>query len=95
MVLLEAMAMGLPVVATDIAGVRDTISDGVDGRLVPVTDIPALTAAIKSILADRDAARRLGRKARKRIERDFTVERMVQRTEVLYDELLAQKGLLM
>lgn len=95
MVLLEAMAMGLPVVATDIAGVRDTITDGVDGRLVPVTDVPALTAAIKSILADRDAARRLGRKARKRIERDFTVERMVQRTEVLYDELLAQKGLLM
>jgi glycosyltransferase involved in cell wall biosynthesis len=92
MVLLEAMAMAGPVVATDIPGVGDTITDGVEGRLVPPGDIAALANTIVALIDDREGAGRLGRNARKRIERDYTVERMVRRTEVLYDGLLAAKG---
>jgi glycosyltransferase involved in cell wall biosynthesis len=92
MVLLEAMAMALPVVATDIAGVGDTIAEGVDGRLVPVGDVVALAEAITAAVADPEASARMGRNARKKIEQEYTVERMVRRTEVLYEELLAEKG---
>jgi glycosyltransferase involved in cell wall biosynthesis len=92
MVLLEAMAMGLPVVATDIPGVDDTITEGVDGRLVPVADVPALVEAVRVLARDRDAADRMGRNARRKIEREYTVERMVRRTGVLYEQLLAEKG---
>ena len=92
MVLLEAMAMSVPVVATDIPGVVDTIMDGVDGRLVPVGDPQALAAALRALSTDRDAACRFGRNARKKVERDFTVQRMVHRTHLLYEELIQEKG---
>ncbi len=92
MVLLEAMAMALPVVATDIPGVDDTITEGVDGRLVAAGDIPALVEAIGALVRDREAATRLGRNARRKIEREYTAERMVRRTAVLYEGLLAEKG---
>jgi glycosyltransferase involved in cell wall biosynthesis len=93
MVMLEAMAMANPIVATDIPGVGDTITDGVEGRLVPPGDIAALANSITALIDDPDAAARLGRNARKMVEREYTVERMVRRTEVLYDGLLAEMGL--
>jgi len=93
MVMLEAMAMAKPVVATGIPGVGDTIADGVEGRLVPAGDLAALANAMVALIDDREGAGRLGRNARKKIEREYTVERMVRRTEVLYDGLLAEKGL--
>ena len=93
MVLLEAMAMALPVVATAIPGVADMLDDGVDGRLVPVGDIPALAAAMDGLRRDQDSARRYGVNARRKIEREYAVDRMVQRTELLYTELLEDKGI--
>ncbi|UCC84167.1 MAG: glycosyltransferase [Gemmatimonadota bacterium] len=93
MVMLEAMATAVPVAATDIPGVADTITDGVEGRLVPSGDVAALANAIVTLIDDPVMAARLGRNARKKIERDYTVERMVRRTAVLYDGLLAEKGL--
>ncbi|UCC72979.1 MAG: glycosyltransferase [Gemmatimonadota bacterium] len=90
---LEAMAMGLPVVATDIAGVGETITDGVDGTLVPPGDVAALAEAIKAVGRDPEAASRMGRHARKKVAREYTAERMVRRTAVLYEGLLAEKGL--
>lgn len=95
MVLLEAMAMGLPVVATDIPGVGDTITEGVDGRLVSVGDVPALVETIRSLTRDRETSARLGRNARRKIEQEYTVERMVRRTGVLYEQLLAEKGVIL
>jgi glycosyltransferase involved in cell wall biosynthesis len=93
MVLLEAMAMGLPVVATDIDGVGDTITEGVDGMLVPPSDVAALVESMRELMSSVDAASRLGRNARKKIEQEYTVDRMVRRTSVLYDEVLAEKGI--
>ncbi len=90
MVLLEAMAMGVPVVATDIPGVGDTIAEGVDGRLVPPGAPDRLARAMVRMAEDAPEARRLGENARRKIEREYTVERMVERTEVLYREVLSQ-----
>lgn len=88
-VLLEAMAMARPVVASDIAAVSDAITDGIEGRLSAAGDVPALAEAIGSFLADATAARRCGRNARRKVEQEYTVERMVRRSAVLYEELLS------
>ena len=88
-VLLEAMAMACPVVATEIAGVGDTIADGVDGRLVVAGDIASLAEALGALIRDPAAARRFGRNARRKIEQEYTVENMLRRTAVLYEELLS------
>jgi glycosyltransferase involved in cell wall biosynthesis len=63
LVLLEALAMGLPVVATDIPGIRDVITDGVNGVLVPPHDAAALRTALLSVAADRDGYRRMSETA--------------------------------
>jgi glycosyltransferase involved in cell wall biosynthesis len=93
MVMLEAMAMAVPIVATDIPGIDDTLTDGVEGRLVPPGDVAALADSMGVLINDPGTAARLGRNARKKVEREYTVERMVRRTAILYDGLLAEKGL--
>ena len=67
-VLLEAMARGLPVVATRIAGVTDLVADGVNGLLVPADDSEALLAALARLEREPDLADRLGRAARESVE---------------------------
>ena len=88
-VLLEALAMARPVVASDIAAVSDVITDGVEGKLAPAGDVPALAEAIVAFLGDANVARRCGRNARRKVEQEYTVERMVRRSAVLYEELLS------
>ena len=70
--LLEAMAMGRPVVATERAILRDYLEDGVDGILVPPEDPDALREAVQRVLGDPDLARSLGAAARTRVERAHT-----------------------
>jgi glycosyltransferase involved in cell wall biosynthesis len=70
--LLEAMAMGRPVVATDRAILHDYVEDGVDALLVPPEDPTALRTAIERVLGDPELARALGAAARARVERSHT-----------------------
>lgn len=77
--LLEAMAAGLPVVATRIAGNESVITDGVDGLLVDPNNPAALAEAIIGLLTDRSRAMALGEHARRTIEARFSLERMVRR----------------
>jgi glycosyltransferase involved in cell wall biosynthesis len=58
-VLIEAMAAGVPVVATDVPGIRDVITDGINGILVPTHSIPALAAAIRRVLQDEELREKL------------------------------------
>jgi glycosyltransferase involved in cell wall biosynthesis len=90
-VVLESMAAGVPVVATDIAANREAIRDGVDGLLVPVGDVDATVAAVRGLLDDRARASRLGAAARERIGADFSVAAQAEQTMALYDRLLARK----
>ncbi len=90
--LLEAMAMGLPCVATEIGPIVDAVSNGEEALLVPVKSPRALAAALATILTRPDIADRLGRAARKRVEAEFSLEREVDALEALYRELTAGCG---
>jgi glycosyltransferase involved in cell wall biosynthesis len=87
-VLLEAMARGLPVVATPVAGVADLIEDGVHGLLVPVGDPRALRDAIARLGHERGLAERLGAAARARVE-GFAWDRVEPRLESLLERWAA------
>jgi glycosyltransferase involved in cell wall biosynthesis len=88
-VLLEAAAAGRPIVTTDMPGCREAVADGDNGLLVPPRDVPALTTALRRLLADPALRARLGRAGRARAEREFGVERVVEATLAVYRELLA------
>ncbi len=82
--ILEAMARGLPVVATRVGGIPEVVVDGETGFLVPSDDSAALAGAILRLWRDPDAARRMGLDGRRRVERLFDVRRMVADYEALY-----------
>ncbi len=84
---IEAQAAGIPVVATPVGGIRETVVDGETGLLVPPRDAGALAAAIRRLLDDPDAAARMAAEAKSRVRDQFSVERMVERTLALYAEL--------
>jgi len=73
---LEAMARGLPVVATDAGGMREQIEDGVSGRLVGRDDEAALAAALVDLAGDAEARRRLGDAGRQRVRELFSMDAM-------------------
>lgn len=91
--LLEAMAVGLPVVATAVGGTPEVVVDGVTGLLVPLRDPPALAEAVVRLLRDPDLRHRMGEAGRERVLQCFSVEQMVERTQALYEHLLDAKGL--
>jgi len=86
--ILEAMATGLPVVATDIRGCREEVVDGVTGRLVPVDDAAALAEAILGMLEDAGAAHAMGAAGRRRAEALFAEDRVFDRQAEALRELL-------
>lgn len=86
--ILEAMAVGLPVVATRCGGPEEIVEDGVSGLLVPPQDSPALAAALRRVLGDPAAASVLGASAATRA-RAFSLEATARGMEEIYRELLA------
>lgn len=87
-VLMEAMALGRPIVATRVGGAEELIEDGVTGLLVPSADERTLAEALINILDREDKGRGLGEMARREVEKRFPVEAMVRETEKLYERLL-------
>jgi starch synthase (maltosyl-transferring) len=87
-VVLEAMAAGLPVVATAVEGTDEMVVPGRTGWLVPVRDPRALGAAITQAAADCEVRRRLGLAGRLRVEEEFSIPRMVDRYEGLWAAVL-------
>jgi len=86
-VLVEAMAAGVPVVASDIAGYREVVRDGVDGLLVPPNDANALAAAIRRVLSEPDLAATLAAAGRTRAE-TFSWQAVAPRLEAVYDRVI-------
>jgi sugar transferase (PEP-CTERM/EpsH1 system associated) len=86
--ILEAMATGLPVIATNVGGNGELVDAGTTGELVPAGDAHALAQPILGYARDREAARAAGRNGRARIEREFSLEAMLGRYRGLYDRLL-------
>lgn len=89
--ILESMAAGVPVVATRVGGSPEALEDGVEGLLVPPRDAAALSQAIGWLLEHPEAARDLGGRARSRVAREFSLERMIRETECLYTQLLERR----
>lgn len=87
-VLLEALAVGTPVVATRVGGTPEIVHNGVSGRLVPASDAEALAAALIETLENRAASRRFAAAGRERIREDFAPERATRAVSDLYRTLL-------
>ena len=81
---IEAQAAGVPVAATPVGGIRETVVDGETGLVVPTGDPPALAAAIRRLLEDRPAAEAMAAEAKRRVRDRFSIERMVEATLALY-----------
>ena len=90
--LLEAMATGLPIVASDVVGVPTVIDDGVHGLLVPERDVAALGAALAALLRDPARAAALGAAARSRVERELTWPQIARRFLGVYRATLADRA---
>ena len=88
--LLEAMAAGIPVVATSVAGSCEVIEDGVNGRLVPPADVPALTEAIAGILSNAELARHMAGKGQETVARRYSIGPVAEAYERIYEELLEE-----
>jgi glycosyltransferase involved in cell wall biosynthesis len=89
---MEYMESARPIVATRVGGVPDLIENGVHGLLVDPGDVPALSAAIRRMLDEPEAARRMGQAAHDRRRHEFTVDLMVRRFEALYERLVGGAG---
>jgi glycosyltransferase involved in cell wall biosynthesis len=87
--ILEYMAAGRPVVATDVGGARETVVEGETGYLVAAGDDEALAARIVALLKDAGRAREMGERGRRIVEEKFSCAAQVERTEKLYERLLA------
>ncbi|RME33051.1 MAG: glycosyltransferase family 1 protein [Gammaproteobacteria bacterium] len=87
-VLLEAAALGRALVATDVPGCREVVIDGQTGLLVPPRDPAALAQAIAQLVGTPALRRELGRAARVRVEREFSLERVIKETISLYSRVL-------
>ena len=85
----EAMALGKPVVVTNVGGLPEVVEDGVTGLVVPPRDPEALADAVVVLLGDPELRARMGAAGRERFLERFTVERMTDAHLELYAELLA------
>lgn len=90
MITLEGMAMAKPIIATRIDGITEQILDGESGILMPPRDPNALAEAIIGLGKNINFAQTLGLEARRRVEKQFTVEKMVSETERVYQSLYKQ-----
>jgi colanic acid/amylovoran biosynthesis glycosyltransferase len=89
-VLVEAMALGVPVVATDVTGIPELVEGGRTGLIVPQRDPAALAQAIRTLLADPSWSRLLARAARRHVEQQFDLRRNVAELRSLFEEAAAQ-----
>jgi phosphatidylinositol alpha-mannosyltransferase len=89
-VLVEAMAAGVPVVASDIPGYREVVRDGVDGLLVPARDPNALAAALRRVLVEPELAASLARAGRERA-REYSWDAIAPRLEAIYERVAGSR----
>ena len=91
MALLEAMAMGIPIVATAVGGVPDIIEDGKNGLLIKAGDPLQLSETIMKIINDKNISNKFSKNGRQIVENKFSIERWVNKITDNYLELIVQK----
>ena len=90
--ILEAMACGVPVIATDVGGNRELVAEGETGMLVPAGDVPALAAGILRLADDAAMRARFGLGSRARALDSFSLGEMVRRYALLYERELRRRA---
>jgi glycosyltransferase involved in cell wall biosynthesis len=85
--LIEACAVGRPIVTTDSAGCRDCVADGYNGYLVPVKDARALADKMEILINDEDMRLRMGKNSRQFAEENFDIKDVVQKHLEIYEEI--------
>jgi glycosyltransferase involved in cell wall biosynthesis len=91
--ILEAMAAGLPVVASNVGGISEAVEDGVTGFLFKAKNTKELASAVKRMLSDRAQAVKMGNAARKKILNEFSPEKYIEKMELLYRTLAVEKAI--
>ncbi|WP_236651411.1 glycosyltransferase family 4 protein [Parabacteroides distasonis] len=86
--LIEATAIGRPIVTTDSIGCKDTVEDGTNGFLVPIKDNEALAEKLRILIDDTDLRKRMGLHSRQIAERDFSLDDVIAKHLLIYRELL-------
>jgi glycosyltransferase involved in cell wall biosynthesis len=86
--LLEALAVGLPVVATAVGGIPEVLPDQESGILVPFGNPEALARAVSRLLEEPELRSKMGQRARQRVAEEFGIERMARELEEVYDRVL-------
>jgi glycosyltransferase involved in cell wall biosynthesis len=91
LVLLEAMAASRPIVASRVSAIPEIVTHGETGLLVPPKDVAALARALLNFLRDPARAKEMGRRGRERLAQQFTVDRMVEQIQAVYDDLVQER----
>jgi glycosyltransferase involved in cell wall biosynthesis len=92
-VVLEAMACSKPVIATRVGGSPEMIEDGHSGFIVPPENVAALAGMMEKMLCERDKIAWLGSNARRRVEKDFSLQKQINEFEALYKEMYKKKAI--
>jgi glycosyltransferase involved in cell wall biosynthesis len=87
-VLAEAMAVGLPVVTTEVSAIPELVEDGITGRLVPPGEPAAMAEAIREVLLQQEEPLRRAEQARKRVEAHFDNRQCVKQLHALFQKAL-------
>ena len=88
----EAMAAGLPVIATSVSGTPELVDDGITGILIPSQNSHILGQALIKLKDDKQLAVQMGKAGQDKAYREYDIQKVVHKIELLYRELLIQKG---
>lgn len=91
MSVMEAMAAGLPVVATAVGGVPELVEEGVSGFLTPNEDVDALATALQQLIDNTELRKAMGAAALRRACEQFDIRHTVRAYEALYEQILSQR----
>ena len=89
---IEAMALGLPVVSSDLPAVREVVEDGASALLVPRADKSAMGSALLRLVDDREMRHRFGARGQELFDTRFTLDQSIDRTVALYEGLLTRSA---
>jgi len=84
---MQAMAVGLPTIATDVRGNRDLVKNGENGYLVPLDDVEQTAIVIKRLIDSEDLRRSMGEKS-KELVKQYDLQRVLEEMEEIYDNIL-------
>jgi glycosyltransferase involved in cell wall biosynthesis len=89
--ILEAMRAGLPIIATSVNGIPEEVVHGKTGLLVPRQDVQALADALDTLIQSPETRQRMGEAGRQKFLQEFTVERMINETKTIYEQVLEKE----